>query len=475
MKNPIVIAALFSFCLASHSQGADMRSTIEDQTAVAVTIYNDDLALIKDRRKLQLNEGTSQLEFRGVSARMRAETAMLRQIDDPESLRVLEQNFDFDLLSPETLLEKYIGKTFQIARMNPATGEETVEEATVLATNAGVVVKIGDRIETNPPGRFIFRNVPANLRDEPTLSIQLQSAASATGEVELSYLTGGLNWEADYVAELDESDTKLDLLAWVTLTNVSGATYTNASMQLVAGDVNQVYRRPKNLRRDVLMEAAGGIADSMVEESLFEYHLYTLERPTTISDNQTKQVSLLSASSIPAVKELLFQGQPSHYRSSLGAVGRGIKPEVFIEFENRKKAGLGMPLPKGIVRVYKRDSTNNAQFIGEDEVDHTARNEKVRLKLGESFDVTADKTQTDFQIKEQILGRDVFESSYEMKLRNAKSKAVTVVVREPIPGDWKMIAENLPHKKVAAGMAEWTITVPAEGETILTYTTRFKL
>jgi hypothetical protein len=156
-------------------------------------------------------------------------------------------------------------------------------------------------------------------------------------------------------------------------------------------------------------------------------------------------------------------------------VGRGIKPEVFIEFENRKKAGLGMPLPKGIVRVYKRDSTNNAQFIGEDEVDHTARNEKVRLKLGESFDVTADKTQTDFQIKEQILGRDVFESSYEMKLRNAKSKAVTVVVREPIPGDWKMIAENLPHKKVAAGMAEWTITVPAEGETILTYTTRFKL
>ncbi len=452
-----------------------MRSTIEDQTAVAVTIYNDNLALVKDRRELQLDKGTSQLAFRGVSAQMRAETAMLRQINNPNSLRVFEQNFDFDLLSPQSLLEKYTGKTIQIARMNPATGDEIIEEATVLATNGGVVVKIGDRIETNPTGRFIFSNVPTNLRDEPTLSIQLQSATNAAQEVELSYLTGGLAWKADYVAELDATDSALDLLAWVTLTNESGATYTNASMQLVAGDVNQVRPPMRQARFDAEMYASAAPTSRVVEETLFEYHLYTLERPTTINDNQTKQVSLLSAASIPVVKELLFQGQPSYYRAGRGVVGRSVKPEVFIEFDNREKSGLGMPLPKGVVRVYKRDSTGNAQFIGEDEVDHTARNEKVRLKLGESFDVTADKKQTDFQIKEQILGRDVFQSSYEIELRNAKSEAVTVVVREPIPGDWEMLSESLPHKKVAAGLAEWVITVPADGKTTLSYTTRLRL
>jgi hypothetical protein len=452
-----------------------MRSTLQDQSAVAVTIYNENLALVKDRRQLQLDQGASQLAFRGVSALMRPETAMLRNVDDPETLAVVEQNFDFDLLTPQTLLEKYTGKVVRIARMNPATGAETIEEATVLSTNGGVVVRIGERIETNPAGRFIFDDVPANLRDEPTLSIQLQNTAVTPQSVELSYLTGGLAWKADYVAELNEDDSKLDLLGWVTLTNNSGAAYNNATMQLVAGDVNQV--RPPMPSPRMSKQMMGMVAEdaSMAQESLFEYHLYTLGRPTTISDKQTKQVSLLSAASIPVKKELLFEGSQYYYRSSHGEIGRKLKPGVFVQFDNEERAGLGMPLPQGVVRVYKRDSAGNAQFIGEDAVDHTPRKEQVRLKLGEAFDVTANKIQTDFRINEQILGRDVFESSYEIKFSNAKSEAVNVVVREPIPGDWKMLRESAPHQKVAAGTAQWQITLPALGSVKLTYTTRVKL
>lgn len=450
-----------------------MRSTLEDQTAVAVTIYNDDLALVKDRRTLQLPAGDSQLAFRGVSAKMQPETAMLRHVSKPDALTVMEQNFDFDLLTPASLLEKYVGKRVQIARTNPATGVETVEEATVLANQGGVVVQFSDRIETNPAGRFIFSDVPTNLRDEPTLSIQLSNEAAAPQQVELSYLTGGLGWRADYVAELDGDDTRLDLLGWVTLTNDSGTSYNDASLQLVAGNVNRV-QPPTPLRRGRDMVMMESMAADVAEESLFEYHLYTLERPTTIKNRQTKQVSLLSAAAIPARKQLLLEGSNYYYRASHGDIGQKLKPGVFIEFDNTDASHLGMPLPKGIVRVYKRDSAGNAQFIGEDAIDHTPRNETLRLKLGEAFDVTADRKQTDFQIREQILGRDVMESSFAIELRNAQGEPATVVVREPIPGDWTILRESAPHTKLAAGTAEWTLTVPAEGSVTLTYTTRVK-
>ncbi len=474
MKSPFLIAPfLTALCLASDSQGADMRSTLEDQTAVAVTIYNDDLALVKDRRTLQLPAGVSQLAFRGVSAQMQPETAMLRHVSEPDALTVMEQNFDFDLLSPASLLEKYVGKRVQIARTNPATGVETIEEATVLANQGGVVVQFSDRIETNPGGRFIFSDVPSNLRDEPTLSIALNNEAAAPQQVELSYLTGGLGWRADYVAELDADDARLDLLGWVTLTNESGTSYNEASLQLVAGNVNRV-QPPATVRRGREVMMMESMDSGVAEESLFEYHLYTLERPTTIQNRQTKQVSLLSAATIPARKQLLLQGSDYYYRSSYGDIGQRLKPGVFVEFDNTDASHLGMPLPKGVVRVYKRDSAGNAQFIGEDAIDHTPRNETVRLKLGEAFDVTADKKQTDFQIRDKILGRDVMESSFAIELRNAQREPVSVVVREPIPGDWTMLRESAPHTKVAAGTAEWTLTVPAEGSVTLTYTTRVK-
>lgn len=472
----------FALVLAIHALGAnaqaqpaaakpERRSTLDDQRSVAVTIYNEDLALIKDGRDVALDGGLNHLALRDVSARMRPETAQLRSLSHPGSLDLLEQNFDFDLLTPAKLLEKYVGRTVRVVKTQPTTGAETVETAEVLSANGGVVLKMGDRIETGVPGRIVFDGVPSNLRDRPTLVTELQSKRSGAQSLELSYLTGGLSWHADYVAELNADDSTLDLNGWVTLTNRSGAAYPNAKLQLVAGDVNRVreeFRRAK--AADMAMAVAAPEAKGMAQEALFEYHLYTLNRPTTLADNQTKQVALLNASGVPIKKELLVQGSDYYYRSSVGDIGQKLKAGVYVEFANRESTHLGQPLPKGVVRVYKRDSAGNAQFVGEDRIDHTPKNETVRLHLGDAFDVTADKKQTDFRRREPTNKASyVFESAYEIVLRNAKTEAVTVTVREPVPGDWTMLEQSHPHVKAAAGTAQWQVQVPAGGSTTLKY------
>jgi hypothetical protein len=463
---------------------AERRSTLDDQQSVAVTIYNDELALIKDVRQVVLDPGVGRLALRDVSARMRPETAALRNVLRPGAFDLLEQNFDFDLLTPAKLLEKYVGQTVRIVKTNPRTGVETVESAQVLAApqgvgpqmfaaTQGVVLKIGDRIETGAPGRIVFDGVPATLRDRPTLVAELNNRQAGMQTVELTYLSGGLSWQADYVAELGADDASLDLQGWVTLTNRSGTAYRNAKLQLMAGEVNRARQEIRAMAdaapsRTTAMMTAPQVA--MKQESVFEYHLYTLGRPTTLADNQTKQVALLNAAQVPVRKELVLNGSDYYYRSSAGDIGQKLKTGVYVEFANRESSRLGLPLPKGVVRVYKRDSAGNAQFVGEDRIDHTPKNEKVRLRLGEAFDVTADKKQTDFKRREQPNPASyVFESAYEVVVRNAKSEAVSVTVREPVPGDWTMLEESKPHARVAAGTAEWRVDVPAGGATALRY------
>lgn len=450
-------------------------STLKDQQQVAVTIYNENLALIKDQRRVALDKGVNRLAWRDVSARIMPETALLRSLNGGDGLVLLEQNFDFDLLTPQKLLDKYVGQSVTVIRTNPATGAESSETATVLSTNGGVVLKFADRIETGLPGRLAFSTVPDNLRDRPTLVISFLAPAEGERPMELSYLTGGLSWRADYVAELSPADDRLDLSGWVTLTNVSGSSYPNAKLQLVAGDVNRVRQEMDFAQDNRIRKAAAMAAPAMAEESLFEYHLYSLERPTTIAELQTKQVALLSASRVPVLKELVLQGRDYYYRSSYGDLGQKMKVGVFVEFEN-KGGGLGVPLPKGVIRVYKKDSAGNAQFVGEDRIDHTPRNEKVRLKLGEAFDVTADKKQTSFQ-KLSGSSRDgaIFESAFQIELKNAKDEELTVKVMEPVPGDWEILAESHPHRKAASNTAVWNLQVPARGKVMLDYRVRVKL
>lgn len=470
---PVCIAVAMAVLGPSvHAQAAEQRSTLADQREVAVTIYNDNLALVKDQRHLQLEAGSSNLAFRDVSARMRAETALLRSVSHPGALRVLEQNFDFDLLSPQKLLEKYVGQTVSVVRTHPTTGAESVESAQVLAANGGVVLKVGNRIEAGVPGRIVYGDVPANLRDRPTLVMALDNSQSQAQDVELSYLTSGLGWRADYVVELGPKDDVLDISGWVTLTNTSGATYRNARLQLVAGDVNRVQQEMPAAPRALTMAAPAmaKASNDMAEEGLFEYHLYTLARPTTIAENQTKQVALLSGTGVPVRKELVLRGNEYYYQSQAGELGKKLKVGVFVEFDNKESSHLGLPLPKGVVRVYKKDKSGNAQFIGEDRIDHTPKNEKVRLKLGEAFDVTADKRQTDFrQVSSDNRKGYTYDSAYEIVLKNAKDEAVQVTVQEPIPGDWQITSSSQPHTKAAANLATWTVNVPAQGSTKLNY------
>lgn len=470
---PVCVAVAMAVLGPSvHAQAAEQRSTLADQREVAVTIYNDNLALVKDQRHLQLEAGSSNLAFRDVSARMRAETALLRSVSHPGALRVLEQNFDFDLLSPQKLLEKYVGQTVSVVRTHPTTGAESVESAQVLAANGGVVLKVGNRIETGVPGRIVYGDVPANLRDRPTLVMALDNSQSQAQDVELSYLTSGLGWRADYVVELGPKDDVLDISGWVTLTNTSGATYRNARLQLVAGDVNRVQQEMPAAPRALTMAAPAmaKASNDMAEEGLFEYHLYTLARPTTIAENQTKQVALLSGTGVPVRKELVLRGNEYYYQSQAGELGKKLKVGVFVEFDNKESSHLGLPLPKGVVRVYKKDKSGNAQFIGEDRIDHTPKNEKVRLKLGEAFDVTADKRQTDFrQVSSDNRKGYTYDSAYEIVLKNAKDEAVQVTVQEPIPGDWQITSSSQPHTKAAANLATWTVNVPAQGSTKLNY------
>lgn len=477
----VTLSTLATRCIAAdnNSELTEARSTLNDQQSVAVTIYNSNLALVKDTRKVQLKSGNNTLALRDVSAQIRPETALLRSINAPSSLTLLEQNFDFDLLTPEKLLEKYVGKMVSLVKTHPTTGTETSEQATVLSANKGVVLKVGNRIETGvAANRIVFDDVPANLRDRPTLVTQINNKGTTDQTVELSYLTGGLGWKADYVAELNNKEDALDLSGWVTLTNTSGASYKNAKLQLVAGDVNRVQSNTVDYlraRRNTGVVAAPIVAIDMAEETLLEYHLYTLDRPTTIAENQTKQVALLSAGSVPVRKEMLLYGDQNYYLQQYGVIGNKLKVSVFVEFDNKEASKLGLPLPEGIMRVYKKDSTGNAQFVGEDRVDHTPKNETVRLKLGEAFDVTADKKQTDFKILPRPNKQNqLYESAFEYTLKNAKKEMVTVTVQEPIGGEWKILNESHAHTKANSHLAVWKIDVPAEGNTTLSFRAQVK-
>ena len=473
MKQVFFFLAMLFLCVASVRAGDEINISARNQQTVGVTIYNNNLALVKDRRKIDVPIGMQTLAFSEVSAKIKPETALMNGGD----LAVLEQNFEYDLLTPQSLLQKYVGREVTMIRRHPTTGEEQPVQAKVLSVGNGVVLRVGDRIETEVNGRLVYPDVPNTLRDRPTLTMQVESRKEGVRDVELSYLTGGLSWQADYVAELNAADDRLNLSGWVTLTNESGARYPQAQLQLVAGDVNIIQKEmvSRALRKDAMAVAMAPAPQPMAEESMFEYHLYTLGRPTDIGENQKKQVALLQAAGVECRKEFVLKGQEHYYSSQVGEIGRRMKVGVFVELKNDKKSGLGLPLPGGIVRVYKKDGSGYLQFVGEDKVDHTPENEVIRLHLGDAFDITADKRQSDFK---KIAGfgplHYIFESEYEVILKNAKKEQVTVNIQEPFPGDWEILSESGGHTKESAHTVSWKVTVPPLETEKLTYRVRVK-
>jgi hypothetical protein len=468
-RSALFSGAAAAALLVNFAAFAETPVGADKQTAIAVTIYNSDLALVRDSRNVILATGENDLAFIEVSAGIRPETALL--IGRGTALDIIEQNFDFDLLTPQKLLEKSVGQTIRVARTNPETGADTIEEATVLSVAEGqVVLKIGDRIEVTPPGRLVYSAVPTNLRERPTLVVKVASDKAGEVPVDLSYLTRGLSWAADYVAALSPDEKTIDLNGWVTLTNMSGIAYNDAKLQLVAGDVNQYQPAPPPMPMLESMAADGMVRQKMAQESAFEYHLYSLDRPTTLKENQTKQVALLAAGQIPVSKQYLLMNVAQlggNYASRIGETER-VNAEVRVKFDNKEAAHLGVPLPAGVVRVYKADSDGDAIFVGEDHVDHTPKNEEIDLMLGRAFDVTARGKQVNYE----KISDNVYENTYEIEVKNAKAEPITVTLREFVPGDWKMLEESTTHEKRNSSTAEWQLPVLAEGSAKLTYKVR---
>jgi hypothetical protein len=433
-----------------------------DNPRLALTIYNNDLALVQETRPLDLAAGRTKLEFKDVSASIRPETVSLTS----PGISIIEQNFDFDLLTPEKLMEKAVGQEIRIVRINPGNGQQTTETATVLSVNNGVVLKIADHIEVlradSVPTRVIFDKVPDGLRARPTLSVTLDTDKAGRRDAVLSYLTTGLAWKADYVALFNEAASKMDLQGWITLTNNSGTSFSNADTQLIAGDINIVRGDQANdwrqQQRRQAMIAAGN--DPSAKPPLADYYLYPLKEKTTVADKQTKQVSFLEANGVTARKAYEYranwfstQQHPQH-------------ADVTVQFRNATNAGLGAQLPAGVVRVYIRDVNGKPKFVGENQIEHTPQGSELSIKTGEAFDITVQPT----LVSQEKL--TLLRSRYTMQylIRNARGSAVEVEIRQSgLWRDGKIVTESIKSSRVDAYTLKWSVPVKENGETMLKF------
>jgi len=476
-----VLCGLLMFLVSARAGAAERQVRPEHQESIAVTVYNNDLAHVVDRRRVTLVEGPVELAFVEVSGRIMPETAHLTVVGDGPEVVLVEQNFAFDMLTARNLLEKSLGRTVRVIRTNPATGEETVEDAQIISTNDGVLLRIGDRIEAiqfgaghDFPGRLVFDRLPEGLRAEPTLIVRLESAAAADASVALSYLTGGLSWTADYVATLAEDEETLALQSWATVTNTSGIGYDGAALRLVAGDVNRE-QQPVFAWAAMAESAAVGLAADMSAGAAFDYQVYAYDRAVTLSDNQTKQVALLSADAVPVRKTYVLAGDGGAYFGTRTAENLE-RPSIHLTLVNDESNGLGLPLPRGVVRVYAPAGPIGPLFVGEDSIPHTPAGEEIELVVGRAFDITVERRQTDFSDSRAAgLNKRVYESAHEIVVRNGKDKAVEVRLEEPMQGDWEILTESQPHVRQDAATAVWTVAVPAGGESVLTYRVRISL
>jgi hypothetical protein len=463
----LALVLLLVLVVAPPVSAATLAVTREVQKNVMVTIYNGNLGLVKDVREVRLPVGLNETQFMDVAAQIDPTTVHLRSLSDPAGLRILEQNYEYDLLSSDKLLEKYVGKVVRLYQ-----GDGTFHEARLLST-AGPVFEINGQIHLGYSGRLVLPALPDNLVSKPTLVWLLRNRTAEAQKVEASYLTGGITWKADYVMVVNDADTRSDLTGWVTIDNKSGATYASAALKLVAGDVN----RARDPRRDGrMMELAAKAATArdasreFAQEGLFEYHLYTLDGRTTLKDRQTKQLALMNAADVPVVKHLVYYGAQDYYRTSYGMPMSNQKVAVLLELKNSKENRLGVPLPRGKVRVYKADSGGSQQFIGEDWIDHTPRDERVKIKLGDAFDVVGERTQKEWR----KLGPGLWEVEWQITLRNHKPQAQTVTVIEPVPGDWQVLHSTHAWEKPEAHTLRFSIPVPGDGAAKLVYRVRIK-
>lgn len=456
---------ILSICFLSASSEAATISTSSDQSDISLTVYNNSLGLVRDTRSIELMKGKGELKFMDVASFIMPTTVHVESIEAPGSLEILEQNYEYDLMSQEKILSKYEGKNIRIINWNQNLDKQESVDATVLSSDAQIF-KVKDEIYLGYPGVKVVPEIPNNLISKPTLSWLYENQAEGAQKIEATYLTSNISWSADYVAILDEKDENLNLSGWVTLENSSGASYENAKLKLVAGEVNRAAAQPAYGEVRAMKTA---MYDSAVpnfqEKAFFEYHLYDLQRRTTIKNNQTKQIGLLNASDVSVRKEYAVHGQNYYFFQRFDGNTPKVPVHVLIKFENRKANRLGMPIPSGIVRVYKMDEDGGRQFVGEDRVEHTPIDEEIKLKLGEAFDIVAERVQTDYQ----VISNRIYQTEWEVTLKNHKDADILVSVYEPMTSEWKITNNNFPFKKKNSTTALFEIPVSKNGEIKLKY------
>src|SRR6266851_2182086 len=451
----------------------DQASNLGDQTDLAVTVYNSNIALVRDVRQLTLPAGFFRLKFMDIAATVNPATVHFRSLTEPDKLGVIEQNYEYDLLEPAKLLHKYVGKEVTLVRSYQESGTTKHEEikATLLSDNNGPVWKIGNDIVTGLYAEsYRFPEVPANLYDRPTLLMSLENSGAKKQQIEASYLANNLSWNADYVLTVARDDKNADLDGWVTVVNNSGTAFRNAKLQLVAGELNRIPQPGGSAGAELNVRAMSkAAAPQFQQESFSEYHLYSLGRKTSVEDKETKQISMLQGSGVPVEKLFVVNGQSFYYHNPQ-TPGAPLKDPVMVyyKFKNEEKNGLGIPLPAGNVRVYQKDSKGGILFAGEDRIGHTPKDEELNIHIGNAFDVVAEHKQTDYK----RIDTHTWEMEFEITLRNHKDAPITVQVNEPIGGDWEMLSSTHKYTKTAAFAAQFNVPVAKDGTSVLRYRIR---
>ncbi len=488
----IVIASLALVAACAFSQ----QKSVGERTSVDLTIYNQNLSLIREERTFYLAKGLSNVVVPDIPSTIDGTSVHFVSVTDASAVKVLEQNYQFDLVSQAKLMEKYLGKQIEFVRWDDGAKKEYSVFGKLLASglptnygnvsySGGMIAEINGKIEISPAGRIVLPSLPEGLILKPQLNWLVSNSKEGNHKTELSYLAGQLSWSCNYVAVLDKSDSKLDLTGWVTLTNNSGTTFKNAGLKLVAGDVNIVQEQ---FNRGAMMIKQSVAADEaqaqFTQTNLFEYKLYSLQRKTDLGNNETKQIELTSGKDVNSTKVFIYDGLGASWRSwannysyrNQSSFGQqsNTKVGVFVTFKNDKNSGLGIALPKGKVRVYKRDDEGKEQFIGEDEIDHTPKDEEVRLYLGNAFDIVGERAQKDFK---SLSGGRVIEETIEIKIRNHKNEATEVQAYEH-PwrwSQWEIVKSNSDFVKVDQSTLKFPVKISKDGEKVITYTIRYSL
>ena len=467
-----LLTAAAALLIALPAMAADAEVQVPAAGGADLTIYTNDLAMVRERRTFRLASSPSQLAITGVSNQLQPQTAFLSVVKG-NAVKINEQSFNFDLLSPQKLLERAIGQTVTIMRQNPATGADLGTRAKVLSVQGGLVVEVNGKIETGIQGRIVYDSLPPGVRSTPTLLMSVTGAPNQDVDAELGYLTGGLSWHPDYVMQYDADAARMDLSALATITNTSGQDFRDAKIKLVAGAVKRMAPQPIPMARapmaaKTMMMEASPMADGVGEEALIGNHVYSIPKTTTIAASESKQLALLNAQNAPVKRDFVIRGEQSFYFMSIKDTPQDLHAEIELTFKNDAASKLGTPLPAGTVRVYSPDAQGAPQFVGEAALDHVPVGNEALVKMGRDYDISGTRVQTTY-----VRATDTVSlSNWKISLRNAKTKPVTVHLIEPMAGSWEITKESMPHKKLDSGNVVWDVQIPAKGQVILDYSVK---